>query len=297
MSKNGTYSKPWFLALEDEWYVSKEGISTEPCLFGRKSRSKLFQGGDGWFSCGCRFQGRAPWFLHAPTWLELFTFLSGPFPPIFRVFKHSVCFRECISYQPGKKHTNVKWVEHFPIQITFISLTSASAQVYYTTKVKNTTCQSQWHGWSLWLIAWEKRGFVYPPPLPTYISYIAVKLTKQGTSLSYTLGESNPQVLHSHTHTHTTIRSTLQMQGTVLKSAMFMLPSDASSEQQRLLSVGLSTNPKPPPDMYETRRKQWHFCRINWWPLPDFWTINRVMHPKRPTATSKDFRGYQPLQY
>ena len=180
----------------------KKAFSTEPCLFGRKSRSKLFQGGDGWFSCGCRFQGRAPWFLHAPTWLELFTFLSGPFPPIFRVFKHSVCFRECISYQPGKKHTNVKWVEHFPIQITFISLTSASAQVYYTTKVKNTTCQSQWHGWSLWLIAWEKRGFVYPPPLPTYISYIAVKLTKQGTSLSYTLGESNPQVLHSHTHTH-----------------------------------------------------------------------------------------------
>lgn len=84
--------------------------------------------------------------------------------------------------------------------------------------------------------------------------HIAVKLTKQGTSLSYTLGESNPQVLHSHTHP--TMRSTLQMQGTVLKSAMFMLPSDASSEQPCLLSVGLSRNPKPPPDMYETRRKQ-----------------------------------------
>lgn len=178
----------------------KKAFSTEPWLFGRKSRSKLFQGGDGWFSCGCRFQGWAPWFLHAPTWLELFTFLSGHFRPIFRILNILFVLGSVFLTNLEKKRTNVKWVENFPIQITFISLTSASAQVYYTTKVKNTRCQSQWHGSSLWLVAWEKRGFIYPPPLPTYISYIAVKLTKQGTSLSYTLGESNPQVLHSHTH-------------------------------------------------------------------------------------------------
>lgn len=130
------YQKKWDIQqtlIFRPWKMS----GTEPCLFGRKSRSKLFQGGDGWFSCGCRFQGRAPWFLHAPTWLELFTFLSGPFPPIFSLFQG-------VYFLPTwKKHTHVKWVEHFPIQITFISLTSASAQVYCTTKVKNTTCQSQ----------------------------------------------------------------------------------------------------------------------------------------------------------
>ena len=113
--------------------------------------------------------------------------------------------------------------------------------------------------------------------------YIAVKLTRQGTSLSYTLGESNPQVLHTHTHTHTPPSDRLcKVQGTVLKSAMFMFPSDASSEQPCLLSVGLLM-------VQESQTTTWHV----WKPsqtmaslpyqlvsLPDFWTINRMIHPK-----------------
>jgi len=31
--------------------------------------------------------------------------------------------------------------------------------------------------------------------------------------------------------------------------------------------------------------------------LPDLWTINRMIHPRQPTATSKVFRSYLTLQY